>query len=422
MESINNSGEGMVDGLKWGEMFTKLILPNQSPEIVFLACSSPLLSKYISDSDFIYDTETEELSFTSSEQFLAYTCFLRREYKEEYDKIVGKPISIVYGKEEQVRSTIPFIYSEEWGKNPKVQIGNSDEHIYVVSMRGRDVNRKKLIDTCIFKNNLSDPLEMDDLVNNVYRSSKRLLYSEYYRAFHIVYHLGLTKGITPDVVCISDMEEQRVKYKLDNYSDYINFGVERYEYRDKDEICPSLPLRAIQWKDSEDEFGIWIKPTNLFKYTELPAGKPILINSSFADISDVRSYNFNNNWYCLVLSSDPRYLLLRLTGNYSSKVLLESIYGVKNGYLDMILFNENGWNYPRQSIGGSRNVPIYDFDSFVTETMGPSIHNEVLVRNTNLMERILSKHWYGLFEIDNRGKRTIAKLKDLASRLIRQDG
>lgn len=335
-----------------------IILPSQDPEVIISAIDFPIPT--FNEETVEYDIETGDLILKNVLAYLSYSSYLHRYARNEFNKIAGSPLTVIYGEKTKVKSTVPFFWSNEEGKNPRVKLGEEEKNIYVVSNRGRDKNRMNLIDTLIFPETLNDPLEMDDLVNKAYRSSARIKYGDYIRAFQIPYHLGAFPEILPNVRFIRDLYYQRVKYKLNSWGDYKAFGPEGWS-----SDFSSLPIRAVQWYDSPDDYGIWIKPGNLYGPTQLPPGKPILLNGKYSKIDDLSFYLFSNNYGILFSESDPRFVFLKTD---LAPWKISSKYGQPYGLSDQILFNENGWKKPKTQRKGTPTLPIYSLDEFVRES------------------------------------------------------
>lgn len=324
--------------------------------------------------EFFIDLEKEKINICNYSTYVKYTTWLRKFDPESYKIIKDKDLEVYYGDEEYgITSKFPWFYSNEI-KDVRIKLGKDPrEDTYIVSPRGRSITRKDLIDAMIFPDSLKNPIEADDL-SKYWRSIERLQCTEYYRAMFYSMQLGFFTGEEENASyssnkLIRDLKDMRVKYRLNSLENWNLFGPAGIN-----NLGPN-PLRAIQWKDSEESFGIWLKPHQVFGSTIISPGYPILIiGERCADLRPIEYYSFGNNNGIVFYNKDPRYLLLKVEGY--------------NGFYHTILYSDRGFKkslIPSMGKADKRinNLTLIDIlrdaypDEVVLQSSYVNIHHEL---------------------------------------------
>lgn len=190
------------------------------------------------------------------------------------------------------------------------------EHVYFKMWENGEIvirrdSLKKIDNTVKFfwaKESSSDPnikimIETDirDLAIAKYRGRKRLEYAPFISLFHFLTHVNRDLFIInkrTDGGCsglFDDLQRQILKYKINDESEWKKFITEKVEGGE------SLPLRTVAWRDSEEDFGVWIKPSQIVSDTRalLPPGQALYIKGSSLNLKDFQWYNLNGTYSML---------------------------------------------------------------------------------------------------------------------------
>lgn len=206
--------------------------------------------------------------------------------------------------------------------SPTPTIRVEKEHVYFKMWEGGEIivqrdSLKNIDNTVKFfwgKESRADPnikimIETDirDLAIAKYRGRKRLEYAPFISLFHFLTHMNKDLFVInrrTDGGCsglFDDLKRQILKYKIDDESEWRKFITEREEEEQVLRDGSSLPLRTVAWRDSEEDFGVWIKPSQIVSDTRalLPPGRALYITGSDLNLDDFQWYNLNGTYSML---------------------------------------------------------------------------------------------------------------------------